>query len=137
MATEKTRNLTKDRPKRIPLHEQRRDVLTAPVKPGYVRRFFNDKGARIENAKKAGWALVEDNVFVGEGQNNNQTLGSGARRGVGQGVTGILMEIPEELYNEDQIAKQRDVSDKEATMKRNLNSGQGGTYGSVEMESTK
>lgn len=128
----------KDRPKRIPLHEQRRDILTAPRKPGFVRRIINDVGNRVSNFLTAGYRIVEDkNIFLGEGVDNNQSLGSGARKGVGRGVTGVLVEIPEELYKEDQAAKQREIDEREKAMQRNLNSGQGGTYGEVEIKSTK
>lgn len=131
-------NITKGRPKRVPLHEQRRDILTAPKREGFVRRIVNDVGNRVEKFQKAGWQVVEDpNIFMGEGVNQNQTLGTGARKGVGTGVTAVLMEIPEEIYNEDQIAKRQSINAKERELRTNLNNGREGTYGSVEISSTK
>jgi hypothetical protein len=136
--TERTRDLNKGRPKRVPLHEQKRDILTAPQREGFVRRIVNDVGNRIERFQKAGWQVVEDpDIFIGEGVNNNQTLGTGARKGVGGGITGVLMELPKEIYDEDQAAKQRELDEKEREMRRSLNSGAGGTYGSVDITSTK
>ena len=130
--------LTLNRPKRIPLHEQRRSILTAPSKPGFVRRIVNDVGNRIERFLQGGYKIVEDkDVIIGEGVDNNQSLGTGARKGVGKGVTGVLMEIPKEIYDEDQAAKQRLIDEQERAMKKILNSGQGGTYGEVDFNSTK
>ena len=49
--------------KRIPLGS--RNILTAPKRPGFVRRFVNDKGDRITAFKDAGWNPVE-NTPVGD-----------------------------------------------------------------------
>jgi len=52
-ATEKKRQTRK----RIPLGT--RNILTAPKKPGFVRRFVNDKGDRIQSFKDAGWNYLD------------------------------------------------------------------------------
>lgn len=131
------RNVEDTRPKRVPLHEQKRNILNASSKPGFVRRWVNIVEDRVDRFLKAGYRIVEDkDVQVGD-VNENQTLGTGARKAVGQNVKAVLMEIPEDIYKEDQKAKQADITANEAGMRRKLNSGQNGTYGDVEINSTK
>lgn len=107
----RVRETEESRPERIPLNEQRKSMLDVPKKPGFVRRWVNDDsrypGIRINNFLRAGWRVVEDSLSVGtEGVvNQNQSVGSGARKYVGGGVNAILMEIEERYYNEDQAAK--------------------------------
>jgi len=121
----RTRDLTASRPKRVSLADQR-DMMTTPQRSGFVRRWVNDVGNRVEKFKLAGYSVVEDkDVQVGdEGViNNNIALGSGARKHVGRTRGGdnsqaVLMEIPQEWYDEDQAAKQKKVDESEADIKR-------------------
>lgn len=125
------------RPKRIPMHEQKRDRLTVVgADPAFHYRIVNDVDDRIERLKIAGYSLAEEKVGIGDFgvENNNISLGSGARMHVGKGVKAVLMKIPKELYLEDQKAKQREVDRKEASIKRKNNSGEDGTYGEVEIK---
>ncbi len=109
--------------KRIPLSEQSKSVMTVPKKAGWVRRFVNDDpkhpGVRIGRFLKAGWRIVEDDVDVGtEGVvNQNQSLGSGARKYVGGGMHAVLMEIEEQYYSEDQELKAMKIDQLEAQIR--------------------
>jgi hypothetical protein len=110
-----------DVPKRVPLHEQRRDLLTVPPKEGYVRRIVNDSenGQRIERFKLAGWSIVEDpktQVGAPEVVNRNVSLGSGVSIAVGSGQRAVLMEIPKDLYDKDQDAKEQRLKLQERSM---------------------
>ena len=105
--------------KRIPLGT--RNVLTAPKRDGFVRRFVNDKGDRVQRFKDAGYLIVEDNIQVGDpkigrpeqlGSNVSVPLSGGNQRAV-------LMEIPEEHYKEDYAAAQNKITEQENEMKRN------------------
>lgn len=130
-----TRNI--DRPTRIPMHEQKRDRLTVVgANPKYHYRIVNDVDDRVERLKIAGYDIAEEKVGVGDVgvENNNISLGSGARMHVGKGVKAVLMKIPKEIYQEDQRAKQREVDKKESSIKRKINSGEDGTYGEVEIK---
>lgn len=97
----------------------RRNVLTAPKKPGYSRRFVNaDDKSRIQMFLDAGYTIVNDNksqkTQVGdEDTGNPQLLGSVAGKPVGGGIDAVLMEIPEDWYNEDQAAKETQIKQKE------------------------
>lgn len=119
----RVRENTEVRPERIPLNEQRKSLLDVPEKPGFVRRWINDDpkypGIRVNNFLRAGWRVVEDAVKVGtEGVvNQNQSVGSGARKYVGGGINAILMEIEEKYYNEDQETKARNLDKIEAQIR--------------------
>jgi hypothetical protein len=117
--------------KRIPLGT--RNVLTAPKKHGFVRRFVNDKGDRVENFKAAGWNVVEENVQVGDAKvGRASSLGSLANPHVGGGQRAVLMELPEEIYNEDRAASQAEITKVENEIRRNSKSpGKDGLNGSV------
>lgn len=103
---------------RIPMHV--RQTTTAPERKGFVRRIFNHdpkNPGRIERAQQAGWTGVMDNSRIGdERQGIAAQLGGVVTRPVGQGVVGVLMEIPEELYREDQAAKARLCDERERAL---------------------
>jgi hypothetical protein len=103
---------------RIPMHV--RQTATAPERPGFVRRIFNHdptNPGRIERAKMAGWTGVSDTSRIGDEKTGVASqFGSVVTRPMGKGVTGVLMEIPEELYKEDQAAKARLCDEREKAM---------------------
>lgn len=112
--------------KRIPLGT--RNILTAPKKAGFVRRFVNDKGDRIENFKDAGWAAVSKETQIGDPKvGRARPMGSSANPDVGSGMRAVLMEIPEELYNEDREASQAKITKVEKELKRNIKQSDGFT----------
>ena len=114
---EADKNVVKGR-KRIPLGA--RNILTASKKPGFVRRFVNDKGDRIQAFKDAGWASVEMTGQVGDDKAGRATsMGSSANPSVGGGQRAVLMEIPEKFYDEDKKAKQAKITQVENEIKRN------------------
>lgn len=120
------------RPKRVPLGT--RNVLTAPERQGYVRRFVNDEADRVARFEAAGYNIVREQVEVGDPKaGKNSQIGSVVRPNVGSGKTAVLMEIKEEYYKEDQEAQQRRVDEGERDMRTNLNSGRDGTYGKVDI----
>jgi hypothetical protein len=119
-----------NRPKRIPLGT--RNILTAPERPGYVRRFVNDEGDRIKHFEAAGYSVVREDIDVGDPKAGKDTkTGSVVSPAVGGGKRAVLMEIKKEWYDEDQKAKQDRISEGEADMKRQLNSRRDGQYGGV------
>ena len=92
--------------KRIPIG--RRDKLVFEERPGYVRRVVSDinKGQRVKMFQEAGWTIVQGHDVGGtEGAGSGTQVGSNVSQSVGGGITGILMEIPERYYKEDQKAK--------------------------------
>jgi len=111
-----------------------RSKLEFPGRPGFVRRVFNDDEGRIRDAETRGWTPVKEADLIGgdvDGAAAKQ-IGATVRRPVGGGTHGVLMEIPEEIYNEDQTAKQQKVADVE---KVQLNQGnKPGFYGDIVVE---
>ena len=121
----------KGRPIRTPLGA--RNVLTAPTREGYVRRFINDVKDRVQQFMEAGYTTVKDDVQVGDPKAGNATqIGSTTDRKAAGGNI-ILVEIKEEYYREDQKAKQDKILASENDMKRKINSGGAGNYGGVEI----
>ncbi len=77
--------------------------FNAPDDPRFVYRVFNDnwrkEPGRIKRAQMAGYEIVE-HERSGEAVGTNED---------GSEITGVLMKIPRELYEEDQAAKQREI----------------------------
>ena len=119
--------------KRVPLGT--RNVLTAPKKPGFVRRYVNDKRDRIQQFKDAGYSIVEEDVQVGDPKIGKASqLGSNVETQVGGGQRAVLMEIPEEYYVEDQKRVQSKITQTEKEIQRNSKtSGQDGLSGQVKL----
>ena len=124
---------------RIPLGS--RNVLTAPKRPGFVRRIVNDIGDRVKMFQEAGYNIVNDGTDVGDPKIGKPTqLGSNTNPHVGSGQKAFLMEIPEEYYKEDQERKQKEISEVENQIKRKgklfdeRTSGKDGLSGNVEIQ---
>jgi hypothetical protein len=138
MRTRETRDnqLKGSRPKRVSLREQHRDRLTVDSRePGFHYRIVNDIEDRIDKFKLAGYEIVQKAHKVGDegvpGAGNEST-GSDTRVSVGSGRKAILMRIPQEEYDADQAAKQRDIVQTEKALSRKkTNEGDDGTYGEV------
>ena len=112
-----------------------RNILSAPQKPGFVRRFVNDTGDRVQMFKEAGWNTVDDVNQVGDPKlGKPSSIGSGANPHVGGGQRAVLMELPEEIYSADRAESQAKITKIENEMKRNSKSeGKDGLSGSVEI----
>ena len=113
-----------------------RNILSAPQKPGFVRRFVNDTGDRVQLFKEAGWNTVDDVNQVGDPKlGTASSIGSGANPHVGGGQRAVLMEIPEDFYLADQAEAQAEITKVENEMKRNSKTAsKDGLSGSVEIQ---
>lgn len=101
----------------------RRNVLTAPEKKGFKRRYVNiDDSARINMFQEAGWKIVDEKTQMGD-ENVGQAsqVGSTAHKPVGGGTNAVLMEIKDEWYAEDQAAKEAQLKEKEQGMLQDEN----------------
>ena len=112
-----------------------RNILSAPKKAGFVRRFVNDTGDRIQMFKDAGWNVVDDVNQVGDPKLGKSTsIGSSANPHVGGGQRAVLMELPEEIYSEDRAEAQAEITKVENEMKRtSKTAGKDGLSGKVEI----
>lgn len=103
--------------KRIPLGT--RNVLTAPKKVGFERRFINDVGDRVQTFIDAGWNVVTDGSKVGDDKAGvASTIGSTVNPSVGGGNRGVLVEIPRELYEADRAESQKKIAKVENEIRR-------------------
>lgn len=104
-----------NRPKRIKLGAK--NVLSFRTIPGYATRVVNDIEDRIERFKAAGWEMVQSDELLGEASiGETSRIGSAVSKSVRGGITGVLMKLPQDLYNEDQADKQADIDKAEEAL---------------------
>lgn len=72
--------------------------LALDKRPGYHRHWFNDTGARIQEALANGWSHVKDH----DGKPAKQAVGFGRDNGV---LNAYAMEIPQVFWDEDLAAR--------------------------------
>lgn len=85
--------------------------LNYPERAGYHRHWFNDIPGRVQRSQEAGYEHVKDN----SGKNVSRIVGTAEGGGP---LHGYLMEIPEEWFNADMAAQQKEVDAKENAMRR-------------------
>jgi len=118
--------------KRIPLGA--RNVLTAPKKPGFVRRFINDKSDRIQQFIDAGYSIVEEDIKVGDPQIGKPNQLGSSVSSQRDGQRKVLMEIPEKYYKEDyKIAQDKIISVENELRRNSTNPGTDGLHGEVQV----
>jgi hypothetical protein len=100
--------------KRIPV-DTPHNPLEYPERPGYHRHVFNDKPGRLERALRGGYQFVTKDQIpdfdVSPLLSQKEEVDSRVSWAVGQeddgrAIRGYLMEIPEELYQADQRARE-------------------------------
>lgn len=110
-----------------------RNVLTVGNKDAnYEYRIVNDEGDRVEQFKAAGYDVVSaSDVTIGDRRINAASAeGTAAQVSVGSGQKAIVMRIKKEWYDEDQLAKARNVDATESATKSDaLN----GNYGKLDV----
>lgn len=125
-----------ERPQRTPIHGLRDKLSVKGQEPGFHYVWVNDYNT--DSYEQGGYEFVTHAVQVGDKHIESSKVSSGrVSMPVGNGITGFLMRIPQEYYEEDQAELQNDISEKESAMKQDLNSGQDGRYGKFELGSTK
>ena len=140
MDTKKSKTVVGKRPARKPIHT--RSILESSKRKGFVRRFVNEEAGRIQMFIEAGWTPVEGIEDASNSRAQDATQQSSiVRRVVNRGTdarshTAILMEIPEDLYNEDQAEKQKKVNAIEASYDPKVQNQPGADYGEMEKKYT-
>lgn len=92
-----------------------RNVLAYKKIPGFRTRVVSDKSDRISQFKERGWEHVYGDETGGElTARDPQKVGAAVSKVVGSDkngkVTGYLMKIPEEIYDEDKKRKQEEIT---------------------------
>jgi hypothetical protein len=121
MTDESLKNVRPDRNerKRIPLGKRDR-ISFDNQEDGYHYHIINDKDGRLQKAQDGGYEFVESDKSLGD-----KVVGTAKKMGkyvsmpVGNNITGYLMRIKKEWYDEDQKEKQKVVDASEKAMKPN------------------
>lgn len=126
------------RPERVPMNGQRlrMELNEEECDPAFHYAWINDDKDLIYRAKRAGYEHVTLDEVPSWGQTSVDSanpVDSLVSMPVGQGKTAFLMKQPMEYYEQDREASDNIVNDREADLKKSLNSGQNGTYGAVEI----
>ena len=129
------KNLT-NRPTRRHSDEPRNTLTFDNRDPNYVYRVFNDTDGRIQHYEEVGYEVVQEAAQLGDPTADSAAaVGSAVSKPVGGGVTGVLMRIKKEWYDEDQARKQKRVDASEETLRQAPKAD--GRYGSVKITHEK
>ena len=129
-------NKPEKRVTRKPLFQRGPQSISGEKDPGYVYRFVNDSGARIDQLKEAGYEIVtDDNLIVGDSRVLDAKQPGTAKKVISKdGTVSYLMRQKKEWYDEDQAAKQAHNDEIEAAMKKQASEGM---YGSIKTSRDK
>lgn len=117
------------RKQRTPVSGARNILTVAQKDPNYEYRWVLDSPGRLDVFRDAGYEVVTDNPEVGdETVDRGSQLGSAVTMVRGTSTL-VLMRIPKEWYDEDQLAKQEELDALEATMRAPT----AGDYGKVDI----
>ncbi len=126
MENYKVNDKVKDKAKsveRVPLHRQ--NVLMGDKRPGFKRMWVNESVGNVEAYRLAGWELVIDSKMKTHDSLSQveSQFDSVVRRVVNKDPfapykTAVLMEIPIEIYEEDQRAEQALIDEAEKQYKK-------------------
>lgn len=127
MSAERTTNRPdRSKPTRVPLGSRAR-LSFSNLEEGYMYRVINDVDDRIKRAEAAGYEFVESDDKLGDTRVADASkMGTKVSKAVGNNVTGYLMRIKKEWYEEDQRTKQKQIEASEAAMKPNTEKNQYG-----------
>lgn len=136
-----------ERPQRVSLRDQSREVLTIKggKDPNRIYRWVKDVSDRIQRFGLAGWRFekTDDKSFeVGE-TTTSTADGEGSLykkhskdfdRETGAPIFMYLMSIDKDLYDYDQKQKELDISEAEKNQVDAIKSKEGADYGSIKVE---
>lgn len=92
--------------------------LAYSQREGFHRHWFNDTAGRVGQAQEAGYEHV-----IANGKPVSKVVGTAEGGGP---LHALLMEIPEEWYNEDMAQQQAIIKEKEDSLKRGVSEGKEG-----------
>jgi hypothetical protein len=125
----------RNKKERIPVNGNTRNILTVSNRePGYHYRWVINDPDRVAKFKEAWYEPVEgsENLKVGDRKvDTSAGTSSVVEARAGGGKKYVLMRIPEELWQEDQAAKHRQVDESEAEMQREAKKGR---YGDLNID---
>jgi len=119
---------------RVKMHGS--NILVAKPADGMTRRFVNDQDGGVEKMAEMGYTPVFDSSMKTSDKRIDAVSmpGSPVMRSVGGGVNALLMESPDQMYNERQKAKQVRIDASEQAMQiDDDNPTAGGQYGRLKI----
>lgn len=127
------RDLSKKKKKR-PRFNGPRDIITfADKDPNYHYHVFNDQDDNLEFAESVGYEYVKSTEKLGDPGSGVATApGSIVTRPVGGGITGVLMRIKQEWYDENKAEEQREIDEREEGLRSMTK--QDGHYGGIQIK---
>lgn len=132
MTVKATNRPSRDEPKRIPVFEAKRNAISVTDQdPNFEYRIVNDVNDRIQLFQRGGWEIVDSGATFEAGEASQ--VGSVEARSVGGGVTGYLMRIKKEWYDEDQAKKARVIQEEEDHITKTGKYDEDGAYGAVKI----
>ena len=105
-----------------------RQTLLAPQKEGFYRRFVRDDRSRVDNLIQRGYYFVsrnQDGSFLPTESLSEAFVKSGGSKENGSQLLMYLMEIPIDMYEEDQQAKEKRIRAKEDVIRGGTGDGTG------------
>ncbi len=118
-----------------------RDILTVPKREGYRTRIVNidedrEGWGRVQRLIDIGYEIRTGDIPIGDKRITEVSqMGSASIRPVGGGIKGIVMDIREEWYKEDQDAKVAKRKKEQEALTQSINTpGRDGMYGEVTIE---
>lgn len=122
-----------ERPNRVPINGFRDRLAVDGKEVGWHYCWVNDY--EVDRYLAGLYEYVTHAVTVGHKRiDAGSGTGSNVSIPVGNGVTAYLMRIPQEIHEEDQRNMDAEVSEREDTMREELNSKKDGRYGSVDIK---
>ena len=132
-------NEVTQRKRRVPMSgsRQRMQLDEREMDKAFHYAWINDTGSLLHSAQRAGYEHVYQSEMPSWGVrdvDSANATGDTISMPVGRGVTAYLMKQPIEFYEEDKVLHDEQVDQREADMKRQLNSTADGRYGKVSIE---
>jgi hypothetical protein len=126
-----------ERPKRAPVVGRSR-LAIRQRDPNYHYRIVNanleSDPDRVTNLEEIGYEVVPRGLVGDTGDkrvDNPSALGSAGQISVGQGTKAVVMRIPKEYYEQDQAAKQAEITAVEQSAAKSAD------YGKIEITSSR
>ena len=91
--------------------------LDAPVRKGFVRRWVNDDGNRVQDMHDRDYEYVEDPKIHTDGEGSRVARRVGVKKN-GEPLFAYLMEIKEEYHAEDQREKMKPLDEFQQNLER-------------------
>jgi hypothetical protein len=132
MSRELSPKVPATRPKRTSTNVRNR-LSIQNKDPNFEYRVVNDRDDRVEILKEIGYEVcTAAELQIGDKRVDlGAPIGSAATLALGGGDKVVVMKIPKEWYDADQIAKEQAVSRSEQTMKEDAR--KDGHYGKIDI----